>query len=138
MSTNFVQDIYNMHSKFGHHEAVDGMSPDQLKVLLKFRKDFLDEEHKEMHAAKTAAQFKDALIDYCVVAIGTLDLFAADPQEGWDKVDVANMAKETGVNPGRPNPLGMPDLLKPAGWTAPVHTDVECGLLMDAFVPEEN
>ena len=33
----------------------------------------------------------------------------------------ANMAKEPGVKEGRPNPLGLPDLMKPEGWTAPSH-----------------
>jgi hypothetical protein len=31
------------------------------------------------------------------------------------------MAKEPGVKPGRPNRFGLPDLLKPAGWTPPSH-----------------
>ena len=33
----------------------------------------------------------------------------------------ANMTKSPGVKPGRPNPFGLPDLLKPEGWTAPTH-----------------
>jgi hypothetical protein len=31
------------------------------------------------------------------------------------------MAKEVGVKAERPNPLGLPDLIKPEGWTAPSH-----------------
>ncbi len=31
------------------------------------------------------------------------------------------MAKERGIKPGRPNPLGLPDLMKPEGWVAPSH-----------------
>ncbi len=33
------------------------------------------------------------------------------------------MAKERGIKPERPNPLGLPDLIKPAGWVAPSHAD---------------
>ena len=31
------------------------------------------------------------------------------------------MAKQVGVKPGRPNPLGLPDLMKPEDWKAPSH-----------------
>jgi len=31
------------------------------------------------------------------------------------------MSKKPGVKPGRPNPFGLPDLLKPSGWTPPTH-----------------
>ncbi len=33
------------------------------------------------------------------------------------------MAKEVGIKPERPNPLGLPDLIKPADWKAPSHAD---------------
>jgi len=63
----------------------------------------------------------DGLIDLCVVAIGTLDAFGVDPYKAWDEVLRANMAKEVGVKPTRPNPLGVPDLIKPDNWEAPSH-----------------
>jgi len=31
------------------------------------------------------------------------------------------MTKEVGEKPERPNPLGIPDLIKPEGWQAPSH-----------------
>ena len=31
------------------------------------------------------------------------------------------MMKEVGVKPSRPNPLGLPDLIKPEDWEAPNH-----------------
>jgi hypothetical protein len=31
------------------------------------------------------------------------------------------MAKSPGVKEGRPNPFGLPDLIKPEGWEAPNH-----------------
>ena len=33
------------------------------------------------------------------------------------------MAKVIGIKPSRPNPLGVPDLVKPEGWMAPNHVD---------------
>jgi len=63
----------------------------------------------------------DALIDLCVVAIGTLDAYGVDSNKAWDEVLKANMSKEPGIKPERPNPLGLPDLMKPEGWVAPSH-----------------
>ena len=31
------------------------------------------------------------------------------------------MEKEIGIKPSRPNPLGLPDLVKPKGWVGPDH-----------------
>ena len=33
------------------------------------------------------------------------------------------MRKNVGVKSTRPNPLGLPDLIKPVGWEAPSHED---------------
>ena len=63
----------------------------------------------------------DALIDLCVVAIGTMDAFNIDAHRAWKEVFRANMEKEVGVKASRPNPLGLPDLVKPEGWVGPSH-----------------
>ena len=65
----------------------------------------------------------DGLIDLCVFAIGTLDVFGVDANKAWDAVYKANISKEPGIKPGRPNPFGLPDLLKPEDWQAPSHED---------------
>ena len=78
----------------------------------------------------------DGLIDLCVVAIGTLDAYGVDPYDAWDEVLDANMAKEPGVKEGRPNPLGLPDLLKPEGWTAPSH-EGNHGILPETLFTED-
>ena len=72
------------------------------------------------------------MIDLCVVAIGTLDAYQVDCLEAWNRVLDANMAKEIGIKHSRPNPLGLPDLIKPEGWIAPTHAD-NVGLLAKAF-----
>ena len=85
-------------------------------------------ELREAFETNNHDEIVDAHIDLCVVALGTLDLFDVDVNEAWNRVHNANMTKEAGVKPGRPNPLNLPDLLKPAGWTAPTHAD-NIGLL---------
>lgn len=135
MSKNWVQDIADMHTKFGVNAKLRELDSAKLEAFLKFRIDFLEEELEEMRKAlvdyqsgkidgsKAADDTVDALIDLCVVAIGTLDGFDVNAYEAWDRVHNANMSKEVGIKESRPNPLGLPDLIKPAGWTAPQHAD---------------
>lgn len=128
MSTNWVQDINDMHAKFGVHKWVGQKLTEgdieSLRKFMQFRIDFLKEELTETEKAfgtYDAEEIVDGLIDLCVVAIGTLDAFGIDAHKAWDAVHAANMSKEPGVKPSRPNPLGLPDLIKPEGWTAPSH-----------------
>jgi len=124
MSQNWIQDINEMHTKFGVREAISKLSANHLKEYLEFRIRFLQEELDEMkNAAKNndAEEIVDALIDLCVVAIGTLDAYGVNAYKAWDEVHAANMSKEVGIKASRPNPLGLPDLIKPEGWKAPSH-----------------
>jgi predicted HAD superfamily Cof-like phosphohydrolase len=135
MSKNWVQDIADMHAKYGVHPVVKEFDSEKLEAFLKFRIDFLQEELDEMRKAVVDRQARkitseqaaddtvDALIDLCVVAIGTLDAFNVDSHKAWDRVLEANMNKKVGIKESRPNPLGLPDLIKPEGWTAPTHKD---------------
>jgi predicted HAD superfamily Cof-like phosphohydrolase len=129
MSNNMVKDIHDMHQKFGVHDWVvkqkNEQNFDALRSFLNFRLDFIDEEYKETlkaaYSEENPEEIVDGLIDIIVVALGTLDAFGVDAQKAWDQVHNANMAKEPGIKPERPNPLGLPDLMKPVGWTAPSH-----------------
>ena len=124
MSSNWVQDIHDMHTKYGVREVTQRLSANNLAEYLDFRIRFLQEELDELkHAAATdnAEEVVDALIDLCVVAIGTLDAYGVNSYKAWDEVHAANMNKEVGIKESRPNPLGLPDLIKPEGWTAPSH-----------------
>lgn len=126
MTRDWVKDINDMHKHYGFHEKVEKLSKEDLQKLLQFRFDFLKEELTEMGDAieeKKPEDVVDALIDLCVVAIGTLDLFGIDAEKAWDRVHAANMSKEVGIKKSRPNPLGLPDLIKPEGWLAPHHYD---------------
>jgi len=122
MITNWVYDIADMHDKYGVNEKVREFDSEKLKQFLQFRVDFLEEELTELKEnMDNPEEIVDALIDLCVVAIGTLDAFEIDSYKAWNEVHKANMNKEVGVKESRPNPLGLPDLIKPEGWTAPSH-----------------
>lgn len=126
MSENWAHDIRMMHDKFGVQEWFDANkdNKDLMDKYLAFRLSMCKEELDETisaYSTKDPEEIVDGLIDLCVFAIGTLDVFGVDANLAWDKVYQANMIKSPGVKPGRPNPFGLPDLLKPEGWTAPSH-----------------
>ena len=135
---DWVADIYDMHTKFRVRDVVKGFDQEKLRKFLEFRLRFLQEELDEAWKAyneggpENAEHVVDAMVDLCVVAIGTLDAFDVDAHLSWDRVHEKNMQKEPGVKPNRPNPLGLPDLIKPDGWTSPTHVD-NVGLLKKAF-----
>lgn len=141
---SWPNDIYMMHHKFGVKEWFDANKGNKelMAQYLTFRLNMCLEELLETataadldlgvdengkfaflgDASKTdPEEIVDGLIDLSVFAIGTLDVFNVDAQTAWDTVHRANMNKSVGVKPGRPNPFGLPDLIKPADWVAPSH-----------------
>ena len=143
--SDWANDIYMMHNKFGVKEWFEANKGDKdlMAKYLTFRLNMCLEELLETataadlelgidengnfefmgDATKTdPEEIVDGLIDMCVFAIGTLDVFGVDANNAWDRVYQANISKDVGVKPGRPNPFGLPDLIKPEGWTAPSHT----------------
>ena len=114
-----------MQEKFGVDEWMNNPANRLLlRDFLKFRLEFLIEELGETLEASSnddAEELVDGHIDICVIAIGTLLAFGVDAEKAWDVVHKANMAKEVGTKPERPNPLGLPDLMKPEGWENPSH-----------------
>jgi predicted HAD superfamily Cof-like phosphohydrolase len=124
--SDWANDIMMMHNKFGVRDWFEANKDNKelMKKYLRFRLKMCNEEMNETIDAwmdQDSEEIVDGLIDLCVFAIGTLDVFGVDANEAWDRVYEANMAKEPGVKPGRPNPFGLPDLLKPSGWTPPTH-----------------
>ena len=125
---DWANDIYMMHNKFGVKEWFEANkdNKDLMDKYLRFRLSMCKEELDETLDAidnKDPEEIVDGLIDLCVFAIGTLDVFNIDAHKAWDSVYKANMSKSPGVKEGRPNPFGLPDLIKPDGWTAPSHED---------------
>lgn len=122
MSNDWVKDIRDMHAHYGMHEKFAEFDQEKKILFLAFRANFLQEELDELKLSlDDPEEVVDALIDLCVVAIGTLDAYGIDSYKAWDEVLRANMAKKVGVKEGRPNPLGLPDLMKPEGWKPPSH-----------------
>ena len=124
---DWVNDMYQMHEKYGVHEWMENNkdNTELMAQFLEFRLNFLQEELNETRAAalvdKDPEEIVDGLIDLCVIAIGTLDAFNIAAHDAWQEVLKANMSKEVGVKETRPNPLGLPDLIKPEGWQGPSH-----------------
>jgi predicted HAD superfamily Cof-like phosphohydrolase len=124
--SDWANDIMMMHHKFGVRDWFENNkgNKDLMEKYLQFRLAMCKEELDETFDAFEAndpEEVVDGLIDLCVFAIGTLDVFGVDANEAWDRVFEANMAKSVGIKEGRPNPFGLPDLIKPEGWEAPTH-----------------
>ena len=84
MSKDWVKDIHTMQKKYGVHEWIKKASLEDKNEYLKFRAKFLEEELEELNNAiyyADSEEVVDALIDLCVVAIGTLDLFDINAYE---------------------------------------------------------
>ena len=127
MSADMAHDMYMMHNKFGVYDWLE-KKKDNKELMKKFIAFRLMMQYEELGETMSAAlvqgnseEVVDGLIDTVVFAIGTLDIMGVDVKAAWDQVYEANMAKQPGVKPGRPNPFGLPDLLKPAGWKPPSH-----------------
>ena len=129
MSKNWFHDMKVMHQKYGVNkwmqaEQQSDVPIKRLKEYMEFRLGMMQEEldeTKEAFKLKDAPGMVDGIIDLCVFAIGTLEVFGVDANKAWDEVYKANMSKEVGIKEGRPNPLGLPDLVKPEGWKGPSH-----------------
>lgn len=124
--SDWANDIMMMHNKFGVREWFEKNKHDHelMDKYLRFRLSMCKEELDETLDAIMAQdpeEIVDGLIDMCVFAIGTLDVFGVDANVAWDRVYDANMVKSPGVKEGRPNPFGLPDLIKPEGWEPPSH-----------------
>jgi len=135
MTDRWFKDMQVMHTNYQVTEWIRKNKHDKelMRKFLEFRIKFLEEELNETKAAfenNDPEEIVDGLIDLCVIAIGTLDAFNVDSEKAWNEVYKANLAKTPGVKESRPNPLGLPDLIKPDGWEAPSHKGNH-GLLSD-------
>jgi len=138
MSKNWFHDMVVMHQKFGVNKWMDEekvSKNSRLNEYMKFRISMMQEELDETKVAfenKNEEEVVDGIIDLCVFAIGTLEVFGVDANKAWDQVYHANISKEVGIKEGRPNPLGLPDLVKPKGWEGPSH-EGNHGNISDSF-----
>ena len=84
MSKDWCHDIAMMHEHYKVHPVVDTFEEDKMRELLQFRIRFLEEEMNELKTAESPDDVVDALVDLCVVAIGTMDIMGVDPYKAWD------------------------------------------------------
>lgn len=124
MTHNNFEDVQAFHNKFGLTDDPDVGNDEWLD----FREKFMEEELKEFKDARTAgdrAGMFDALLDLVYVAMGTADGLRFPWQRGWDRVQQANMAKVRAARDGADSKRGTGfDVVKPAGWRAPDHSDL--------------
>ena len=140
MSTNSFKDMQEMHKKYGVNKWMQAEKQSDVDIrrfnkFMEFRIGMMQEEldeTKNAYKENNAEEMVDGIIDLCVFAIGTLEVFGVDANKAWDEVYKANMSKEVGIKQGRPNPLGLPDLVKPKGWKGPSHEDNH-GYITDSF-----
>ena len=138
MSKNWFHDMVVMHQKYGVDKWMEKEKKSEwsrLEKFMQFRLGMMQEELDETKnavAEKNPEEVVDGIIDLCVFAIGTLEVFGVDANKAWDQVYKANMSKEVGIKEGRPNPLGLPDLVKPEGWQGPTH-EGNHGNISDSF-----
>ena len=123
---SMIDDSQEMLTKYGVLDWVETAPPEKQRLLLNFRLAMLNEELQETFQAvenRDPEEVVDGLIDLMVIAIGTLNMFRVDVQRAWGEVHTANMNKDVGIKPSRPNPMGLPDLIKPNGWVSPSHAN---------------
>jgi hypothetical protein len=126
--TSIAADVRKLNTHAGLRTWIEQHKHNTTKIKQwqEFRLSLLEEELLEGKTAlitNDAPEFVDAMIDAIVIAAGTLDALGVDVNTAWERVQHANLQKQPGTKPGRPNPLGLPDLTKPAGWAAPEHSD---------------
>lgn len=119
-SNDPIAQIERMNTKYGFDKIP------LTKEILNFKLSCCIEELSEtMNAANVnhdADGIVDGLVDLSVFAIGILYNAGVDVRKAFREVMAANLQKERGTKPTRPNSGGV-DLIKPEGWQAPSHKD---------------
>jgi hypothetical protein len=84
MSTNWFKDMQDMHKKYGVDKWMDAEKNSdwsRLNKFMDFRIKMMQEELDETKAAfenEDQEEIVDGIIDMCVFAIGTLEVFGVD------------------------------------------------------------
>ncbi len=144
------RDVARFHAKFGlepTNEETHTLPEDLLAFRIKFMIEELieyatacgawirvwEEEGQHVYKVYVDPQAKvdmekafDGLIDLMYVALGTAFLHRFPFNDGWDRVQAANMAKEraSGADDERSTRKHSADIVKPAGWKAPTLKDL--------------
>lgn len=113
-------DMIAFHKKFG----IDYDGPPRIldEKLLKFRNDFIDEEHKEFKMANTDNKRLDAVCDLIYVLLGYARLRGWNFPEAWRRVQAKNMSKMRAKDTD--DKRHATDVIKPPDFVPPDHTDL--------------
>jgi len=128
MNENILsRDLRLFHSKFGlHYDGPPRFLPEELSKLR------IVQLHEEVNEYEDAVKNKDlhgqfdALIDMIYFAVGTIGVHGFPFQEGWDRVQAANMAKVRATCAADSKRGSASDVVKPPGWTPPDLSDLIC------------
>lgn len=123
MSNNF-RDVGDFHRRFDLHASDIYPGPVEVpEEVLDFRVKFLEEELEEFKKGRAEGdheQMFDALLDLVYVAMGTAHFLGYPWEDGWDEVQMANMAKVRAAKDGSNSKRGSSfDVVKPEGWQPP-------------------
>lgn len=121
----FLKDIEAFHIKYGL--AYNGQPRMLDENTSSFRAGFIEEELDEYILANTMEDKFDALIDLVYVALGTAYLHGFDFEEGWKRVQAANMKKVRATQADQSKRGSTSDVVKPEGWEAPDLRDLVYG-----------
>lgn len=136
------KDVATFHEKFALAPTQDPghkLPIDVLNFRIKFMQEELDEYQEAIGARDAGVEGEiiddslynaekafDALIDLVYVALGTAFLHRFPFNDGWKRVQEANMQKVRAI--GSNDPLSTRkhsiDVVKPPGWTAPDLSDL--------------
>jgi hypothetical protein len=122
---NLFEDVSAFNKKFGLEPTPQPDFPDQQIWMLK--NIHMQEELNEIRAACLIGdleQYFDGIIDLVYVALGAAYLAGLPFEEGFRRVHEANMKKVRAVTAEDSKRGSTYDIVKPAGWEAPVLDDL--------------
>lgn len=123
--SNLFDDVSAFNKKFGL-EPTDGPNfPDE--EIWKLKNRHMQEELDEIRAACLIGdleQYFDGIIDLIYVALGAAYLADLPFDEGFKRVHEANMKKVRAITAEDSKRGSTYDIIKPAGWEAPVLDDL--------------
>jgi len=107
--------VKEFHKRFlaPYEDSPKALSPDRANK----RAAWMREEIDEFLEARDISDQADAMIDLIYFALGTMVEMGAEPQELFDIVHAANMAKL--FPDGKPHFNSMTKTIKPPGWEDP-------------------
>lgn len=124
--TNF-NDVGSFHEKFGldnttfHPPGPRELTSDVIDFRIRFMREELDEFCEAWEDGAEEGMF-DALLDLVYVAMGTAHFLGYPWQEGWDRIQRANMQKIRAQADASDSKRGHAlDVVKPDGWEPPDH-----------------